>query len=160
MLRTILCILISSLVFSCSHQPQDNQIPVEQDDNYASINKQGDKIVALAHSLLGSPYKYGGATPNGFDCSGLVFYIHGKLGIRTARTSLQQYKTSKALRINEIAPGDLVFFKLNTHTVSHVGIFIGENRFIHAPKRGKAVSVNTLNDEFWKPKFVGAGRLY
>lgn len=160
MLRIIFIILFSFILLSCAHRSQDDQQSADQGEYSSLVSKQGEQIVQIAKSLLGSPYKYGGASPKGFDCSGLVFYTHKKLGIHTPRTSLQQYRHSKAIKRDQLTPGDLVFFKLNKSSVSHVGIFIGNDQFIHAPKRGKQVSVNTLNDVFWKPRFVSAGRLY
>ena len=155
-----LSILCSVLLFACAHSPQSNETSSENRADTSIKNNKGEDIADLAKSLLGSPYKYSGASPKGFDCSGLVYYTHGKLGIRTPRTSLQQYKNSKNIKLSELQVGDLVFFRLNKPIVSHVGIYIGKGRFIHAPKSGKRVSVNHLNDGYWKPRIVSAGRLY
>jgi cell wall-associated NlpC family hydrolase len=149
-----------SLLFACAHTPQNSEATSEKTTKTPFTSKKGEKIADLAESLLGSPYKYGGASPKGFDCSGLVHYTHGKLGIRTPRTSLQQYKHAKHIKLSELTLGDIVFFTLNKHSVSHVGIYVGNNRFIHAPKSGKQVTMNNLNDEYWRPRVVGAGRLY
>ncbi|MEM7401940.1 MAG: C40 family peptidase [Pseudomonadota bacterium] len=159
--RISLLIIASVFIFACSHTPQDIEPQnVEEYSEPVVPLKKGQKIADLARAMLGSPYKYGGDSPSGFDCSGLVFYTHGELGIRTPRTSLQQFNTAKAITTTQLSSGDLVFFKLNKQDVSHVGIYIGQGRFVHAPKSGKRVSVNYLNDEYWKPRFAGAGRLY
>ena len=156
-----LIIFTSIFLVACSHTPQNATPQLERQHSKSEIiNDKGKEIAQLAKTMLGSPYKYGGMTPNGFDCSGLVFYTHGQLGIPTPRTSLQQYNTAKAITTKQLRSGDLVFFKLNKHNVSHVGIYIGQGRFVHAPKSGKRVSVNSLSDEFWQPKFVSAGRFY
>lgn len=155
-----LSILCSVLLFACAHSPQSSETSSERRADTSIKNNKGEEIADLAKSLLGSPYKYGGASPKGFDCSGLVYYTHGKLGIRTPRTSLQQYKSTKHIKLSELHAGDLVFFRLNKSKVSHVGIYIGKGRFVHAPKSGKRVSVNRLNDDYWKPRIVSAGRLY
>jgi cell wall-associated NlpC family hydrolase len=155
-----LSILCSVLLFACAHSPQSNETSSESRTDTSIKNSKGEEIAYLAKSLLGSPYKYGGTSPRGFDCSGLVYYTHGKLGIRTPRTSLQQYNNSKHIKLNELHAGDLVFFRLNKSKVSHVGIYIGKGRFVHAPKSGKRVSVNYLNDDYWKPRIVSAGRLH
>ena len=167
-----LSILSLVLLCACAHSPQHSETTketvTETGDHSFKTNAtsqnidqgMGKNIAELARSQLGSPYKYGGATPSGFDCSGLVHYTHGKLGIHTPRTSLQQYMNSKHVELSKLHAGDLVFFKLNKSRVSHVGIYIGKGRFIHAPKSGKRVSVNFLNDDYWKPRIVRAGRLY
>ena len=161
MLRNSLIIFFCVLLFACTHAPKNTDLRVENQHSNAEVsNDKGQQIAKLAQTMLGSPYKYGGNTPNGFDCSGLVFYTHGKLGIHTPRTSLKQFKTAKIITSKQLRSGDLVFFKLNKYNVSHVGIYIGQGRFIHAPKSGKRVSVNYLHDEFWQPKFVSAGRFY
>lgn len=157
-------IFCSGLLVACSHSPQHSEKTNKTKVATAKSNqknlKTGDEIADLAKSLLGSPYQYGGASPKGFDCSGLVFYTHGKLGIRTPRTSLQQYKSAKNISLSKLHSGDLVFFTLNKANVSHVGIYLGNGRFIHAPKSGKRVTVNNLNDNFWRPRIVSGGRLY
>lgn len=161
MLRIFLFITHCIFLFACTHGAKNIELNVEDQQTVHEVTyDKGQQIANLAQTMLGSPYKYGGASPNGFDCSGLVFYTHGKLGIITPRTSLQQFKTAKEITSKQLRSGDLVFFKLNQNNVSHVGIYIGQGRFIHAPKSGKHVSVNYLRDEFWQPRFVSAGRLY
>ena len=154
-----LSILCSALLFACAHTPQKNTTDKEINAQTSATNATGQHIAELANSLLGSPYTYGGASLKGFDCSGLVYYIHGKLGIGTPRTSLQQYKSSKQIKLSELTAGDLVFFKLNRFEVSHVGIYVGKGQFIHAPKRGKRVAITSLSDGFWNSRIVSAGRL-
>jgi cell wall-associated NlpC family hydrolase len=156
--------LCSGLLIACSHTLKHSETTSKTKvavakSNQKSINT-GDEIADLAKSLLGSPYKYGGASPKGFDCSGLVYYTHGKLGIRTPRTSLQQHKSAKNISLSKLHSGDLVFFTLNKASVSHVGIYLGNGRFIHAPKSGKRVTVSNLSDDFWRPRIVSGGRLY
>lgn len=161
-------LLCCGLLFACAHSPKYSESTSttnngSTENTSESTNKKtnkGQKIADLAHALLGSPYKYGGASPKGFDCSGLVLYTHGKVGVATPRTSYQQHKTAKNIKLNEVTPGDLIFFKLHKSRVSHVGIYVGKGRFIHAPKSGKRVAVNQLKDGFWKPRIVSAGRLH
>lgn len=154
-----LSFLYSVLLLACAHSPHHNETHTSSKTDTTDDNT-GQNIAKLANSLLGSPYKYGGASPQGFDCSGLVYYTHAKLGIRTPRTSLQQYKNSKPIKLSQLHDGDLVFFRLNKLRVSHVGIYIGGGRFIHAPKSGKRVSINHLKDDYWKRRIVSAGRLH
>jgi murein DD-endopeptidase len=115
--------------------------------------------LAIAAGMIGSPYRYGGETPKGFDCSGLVYYAFRKAGIEVPRTTHEQFKQSHPVSLSHLEPGDLLFFKLNRHKVSHVGIYAGEGRFVHAPSNGKQVSYAELQDPYWKRRLKGARRL-
>ena len=126
----------------------------------AKSNATGNKLVSVAESVLGSPYKYGGSSPNGFDCSGLVYYSHNKLGISVPRTTRQQARHASDLSLSEIEPGDVLFFRIYGNNISHVGIYTGNNQFIHAPKTGKFVSHASITDPYWKERFIKAGRLH
>ena len=160
-LRTsTIAIICSVLLLACTHSAKHIESAKKQQAQVITATNGGQKIANLAKSLLGTPYKYGGASPTGFDCSGLVYYTHGKFGIRTPRTSVQQHKYAKTIKLSELHSGDLVFFTLNKKNVSHVGIYIGKGQFIHAPKSGKRVAINNLNDDFWRPRIVSGGRLY
>ena len=163
----IVIALLFNLVFivSCASSPQPDATAkkvesVSKHTNKTSPRHKGQDIAALAKSMLGTPYRYGGSSPNGFDCSGLVYYTHGKLGIKVPRTSNKQFNFAKPIKINRLQVGDVVFFRLNKKNISHIGIYIGNNRFIHAPVSGKKVSINYLNEPYWKSKIAGGGRLY
>jgi cell wall-associated NlpC family hydrolase len=125
-----------------------------------SIRNRGDAVVAVAMSLRGARYRYGGATPDGFDCSGLVFYAHRQLGLMVPRTSRDQADTAESVKPRKLRRGDLLFFKIGSSRVNHVGIYIGKHRFVHAPGAGKPVTVNSLDDEFYAAKFSSAGRFW
>ncbi|MGA7802951.1 MAG: C40 family peptidase [Gammaproteobacteria bacterium] len=113
-------------------------------------------IVSTAHRMLGHPYRYGGDSPTGFDCSGLTHYSYAHAGIRIPRTVRQQYR--HAIHVRHLRPGDLVFFRIHGPTVSHVGIYTGGGRFIHAPARGSRVTTASLEAPYWHRRFAGAGR--
>lgn len=113
-----------------------------------------------AISLLGAPYEYGGNGPDAFDCSGLVSFIHQGLGINVPRTAAQQYHAAIPVPMNALEPGDLLFFNTQGNSVSHVAIYAGSNRFVHAPKTGRPIELRTLEDEYYKERLVGAGRLF
>jgi murein DD-endopeptidase len=115
-------------------------------------------VLAVAKSELGTPYRYGGSTPRGFDCSGLVYYVYYKAGIRVPRSTTAQYRHARPVALKNLQPGDLVFFRIAHRSVSHVGIYAGNARFIHAPARGRVVSYDSLNDPYWKKRLVTAGR--
>lgn len=119
----------------------------------------GNEVVEVASQYLGTPYKWGGSTPeSGFDCSGLVAYSYAQVGINLPRTSRAQFDYVRPVNYRFLKPGDLLFFRLRSTRVSHVGIYLGENKFIHAPRTGKDVSVADLMSHFWRKRFVGAGR--
>jgi cell wall-associated NlpC family hydrolase len=121
----------------------------------------GTEIAMRAMSLLGTPYKWGGASRGGFDCSGLVRFVHEQLGIYTPRTAAEQYSAARRVKISGIEPGDLLFFRTGgDKRISHVAIYTGEGRFIHAPKTGRPVELRTLDDEYYAPRLAGAGRLF
>jgi murein DD-endopeptidase len=115
-------------------------------------------VLDVAISQLGVPYRYGGDTPRGFDCSGLVYYAYRRVGIRVPRSTRAQYRHAHRVALDTLEPGDLVFFKRRFRSVSHVGIYAGNSRFIHAPSKGRVVSYDSLNDPYWKRRLVAAGR--
>ena len=120
----------------------------------------GDVLANFALSLQGTRYRYGGTTPEGFDCSGLVFYAHRQIGLTVPRTSREQAKDAEKVKRRKLERGDLVFFKIDGRKVDHVGIYIGDHRFVHAPGEGKAVTVDSLDDEFYAENFSSAGRYW
>jgi cell wall-associated NlpC family hydrolase len=115
-------------------------------------------VLEAAESRLGAPYRYGGAGPDAFDCSGLVAYAHGRAGIVVPRTAAQQYAAATPVPRSELRPGDLVFFRLSGRAVSHVGIYAGDDRFVHAPQSGGHVRFASLEEEVFRRSYVGAGR--
>lgn len=114
--------------------------------------------LAVAQKMIGTPYRYGGANPRGFDCSGLVYYSYHKAGISVPRTSYEQFRQSQPVHLSNLQPGDLLFFRLDDVKPSHVGIYEGEGRFVHAPSFGKQVSYASLDSPYWASKVIGAGR--
>lgn len=121
---------------------------------------QGSGRIALAaaRKMIGAPYRYGGTNPRGFDCSGLVQYSFGIAGVELPRTSQDIFRDSQLIDPKQVQPGDLVFFSMSRDKVSHIGIYDGENRFIHAPSSGKGVSYANLGDPYWRVRLVGVGR--
>jgi cell wall-associated NlpC family hydrolase len=113
------------------------------------------RVVDTAKKYLGVKYKYGGVNPSGFDCSGLVMYVFRKNGIDISRVLKEQYYSGRRVALNNAKPGDLVFFNTNGRNLSHVGIYIGDHRFIHAPTTGKKVSYATVDNGYWKKRYVG-----
>lgn len=141
-------------------QPKQVLQTSAKSSNSTSANKTptttSSKVVDQAMKLTGIPYVFGGTTINGFDCSGFIQYAYKKSGKNISRTTLSQFAQSK--KVTSAQPGDLVFFE-NTYRkgISHVGIYIGNNKFVHAG--GKKSQVTSLNDSYWKSKFHSFKRL-
>lgn len=128
----------------------------------ASIKSQAvsHPAVAIAEKMVGKPYRYGGASPErGFDCSGLVFYSFRHAGIKVPRSSKTLYRDAFPVDPKSLRQGDLLFFNIEGK-ISHVGIYVGGNIFIHAPSGGKEVSYASLSNPYWKKHLVRAGRLF
>jgi len=119
----------------------------------------GSEAVFRAISLLGAPYKFGGSGPTAFDCSGLVQFVYDELGIDVPRTAAEQYRAVTPVKLAELEPGDLVFFKTHGSKVSHVGIYAGSNRFVHAPMTGRPIELRALDDKYYSRRFAGGGRV-
>ena len=107
---------------------------------------------------LQTPYRYGGASPAGFDCSGLVYYVYRLNGIHIPRTTHDQRRTAHPIKLHDLAPGDLIFFHGRRQKAYHVGLYIGEGRFIHASTSQRKVILSHIDNPYWKRKRVTAGR--
>jgi hypothetical protein len=119
-----------------------------------------ESVLEVAYSLEGSPYRRGGSSPSGFDCSGYVSYVMAKHGIVLPRSTDAMFRAVDKIESDELAPGDLVFFTTYKTGPSHVGIYVGDNTFIHAPSSGKTVSYDRLDDAgYWQSRFIGAARV-
>lgn len=120
----------------------------------------GQDIVDEARKYLGTPYVYGGASPDGFDCSGLVYFVMKSLGYNPARTPADQYTHGSFVRKDNLQPGDLVFFSSDEgYTITHVGIYAGEGQFIHSPNSRSTVSYSDLTTGYWANTYYGARRI-
>jgi cell wall-associated NlpC family hydrolase len=137
---------------------------VESASNYAaSVRDRASEAVVSAMNFLGVPYRRGGdSADEGFDCSGFTRHIYQlAFGMTLPRRADEQAKMKAASRIDktELQPGDLVFFNTLKRTFSHVGIYVGEGKFIHAPRSGGVVRVESMNNSYWAPRFDGARRV-
>jgi cell wall-associated NlpC family hydrolase len=123
-----------------------------------SRHYRGDRrqIVRTAKRYLGVRYRYGGTNPRGFDCSGYVMYIYRKNGIPMPRSLSQQYRSGKRISLKRARPGDLVFFNISGRRISHVGLYVGNRTFIHAPRTGKRISFADMNKRYWRKRYAGA----
>ena len=141
-----------------TNPPQFTPSPVAGSDSYLA---RAQEVVLNAMGFLGIPYRWGGSTPEaGFDCAGLVQYVFRQaLGTLLPRSSYDMGVMGLSVSHTDLLPGDLVFFNTLRRPFSHVGIYIGENRFIHAPRRGKTVEIVDMSGSYWQQRYNGARRL-
>ncbi|WP_431147183.1 C40 family peptidase [Pseudomonas alvandae] len=123
--------------------------------------KASSNVLSRAVNVLGTPYRWGGSSPSkGFDCSGLVKYAFNDATFDLPRTSnAMAAGHGEKVERKDLKPGDLIFFKLKSRRVNHVAIYLGNDRFIHAPRRGKSVTIDTLNKPYWDTHYVVAKRV-
>jgi cell wall-associated NlpC family hydrolase len=124
-------------------------------------SKAGDVVVG-ALNMIGVRYRWGGDTPDsGLDCSGFVRYVfQDTLGMKLPRRAAEMSQVGERVKMSELKPGDLVFFNTMRRTISHVGIYIGDNKFVHSPSTGSTIRVDELDDGgYWEKRFRGARRI-
>ena len=159
-----------TLVFPAAAAPKekvkDDSTPMLRAEK--SLRDFGDKakdtvseITSYALSLIGVDYRFGGNTPDqGLDCSGLIRYVFQQAtGLSLPRSAREQARVGQSVSKDNLQPGDLVFFNTRRFQFSHVGLYIGDNRFIHAPSSGGAVQVVNLDNAYWQKAFNGARRI-
>jgi len=151
--RSLLLVMVLMGLAACT--PFRAELPGDP-----AMANPGYAVLQAAQGRIGAPYKYGGAGPDAFDCSGLVTYAHSQIGVAVPRTAAQQFAAATPVKRGELRPGDLVFFRLESRNVSHVGIYAGDGRFVHAPQRGGHVRMASLDEELFRRCFAGGGRLY
>lgn len=118
------------------------------------------ELLLRALGLVGVPYRYGGRSPEtGFDCSGLVHYVFSGAGLFLPRRAQDMSRVGEPVRRRDLSPGDLVFFDTLREPYSHVGIYLGENRFIHAPSNGGRVEIVSMTERYWTRRYNGARRV-
>lgn len=117
--------------------------------------ERGRRVVAIAKKHVGAPYRWGGSSPAGFDCSGFVRYVYAQVGVSLPHNAAKQYRLGTPVSRDNLQPGDLVFFD----RLRHNGIYVGNGRFIHSRQTGKRVAIARLDGEWYSDHFAGARRL-
>lgn len=154
--------VVAATVTGCAGAPQTpaganaGRVRVEPRAAEAYV---GTAIAELARDLVGAKYRYGGTKPDeGFDCSGLVFYTYGQAGYKVPRTSQELFRTARKISLGNAGAGDLMFFQ-DEARLSHVGIYLGNGLFVHAPASGERVAVASLDTPYYRQHLVAIGRL-
>ncbi|NNA16542.1 C40 family peptidase [Pseudomonas lundensis] len=127
-----------------------------------AANKQSSTVLSRAVNVLGTPYRWGGSSPSkGFDCSGLVKYAFNDVAAVNLPRSSSAMASGHGQKVDrkDLKPGDLLFFNIKSRKVNHVAIYLGNDRFIHAPRRGKSVTIDTLKKPYWQSHYVVAKRV-
>lgn len=120
------------------------------------IERIRQSVVVDALGQIGRPYRYGGSTPDGFDCSGLVHYVYGQSGMKLPRSSREQSRIGEDIDLDDAQPGDLLFYSFGGGRVDHVAIYLGDGQAVHAPASGRQVIVAPVAQKYWMKKFVEA----
>ena len=141
----------------CATAPPSRDAWSVSDAGRAATDPRRQAVLHEADAQIGTPYRYGGADPRGFDCSGLVQFVYRSVGLAVPRTAAAQRRHAQPVAVDHLQAGDLVFFRIVDGKGDHVGIYAGDGWFIHAPSGGKAVSRASLANPYWRSQLAGAG---
>lgn len=166
-MRLTSLLLVAGLAGVCGHAAADDSsgMPSEPAVSTAAASDRDNgstrELIMRALSYLGINYKYGGESPDtGFDCSGLVNYVFSQAsGLMLPREARAISRVGEKISRDALQPGDLVFFNTLRRPFSHIGIYLGEQRFIHAPGRGGQVEIADMSRRYWKKRYNGARRV-
>jgi cell wall-associated NlpC family hydrolase len=146
--------LLAISLAGCASAPQQT----DPDIGFGAEVDVGADAVQHALGMVGTPYLFGGSTSQGFDCSGLVQYSYARAGMDLPRTMEGLWASSRPVSTRKVRPGDLLFFHQEGKRNSHIGIYVGNDRFVHAPSTGKQVSIASLANRYWRQHFSVARR--
>lgn len=161
---TVLALLLTLCLSHPAHATEDAAapaIPPQEETTLDDYTSAAGQLVDQALSYLGIRYRFGGASPEtGLDCSGLVLNVfRNAVGLDLPRTAREMSRLGDKIGRQDLKPGDLVFFNTMRRTFSHVGIYLGDGKFVHAPARGGKVRLESISDRYWAQRFNGARRL-
>ncbi len=148
----MITLLVATLLAGCSLLPHRPASTTTE-----TLPPAARTVSSTAEAMVGVPYRYGGSSPQGFDCSGLVFYAYARAGINVPRRAEDQWAQSQPIDRDELRPGDLLFFRTGWFQ-EHVGIYVGKDEFIHAPSSGKRVTRGTIRSGYFAGRLRKTGR--
>ena len=156
--------LALAVLAGCAGAPQTpsvSQPPVASQAAAPAVNAVHDDVLFHAFSLIGTPYRWGGSTPEtGFDCSGLINYVYRETaGLSLPRTTAGLNALPHTTSTSDLRPGDLLLFSTKGQRVNHAGIYVGEGRFLHAPSTGGRVRIDDLQASYWQRSYKSARRV-
>lgn len=138
-----------------------NGVQTQSLPSRAGVNRvKGQAIVDFAKTFIGVPYVYGGTSPLGFDCSGLVYYVYKNFGVDLYRTAHQQSQNGVIVDRSELEVGDIILFSRDKSYINHVGIYVGAGEFIHAPQTGRNVEITSMSGGYYDECYFGARRIF
>lgn len=147
-------LVLCAAIAGCASAPPSDPAPARPAVSQAAA----DRAAGAAYKMVGRPYRYGGASPAGFDCSGLVHYSYRQAGVALPRATEAQLAAARRVKLAELRPGDLLFFNQEGKRFGHVGLYLGNGRFVHAPSSGKTVRTDRLDAPYWKKHLTEARR--
>jgi len=154
--KALFAIAILALA-GCSSTPQ--KAPVAGSGSTRPTAEIAGQAAGYAQTMIGKPYRYGGTSPKGFDCSGLVFYSFRQAGVALPHSTDKQRSASRSIKLAELRRGDLLFFNQEGKKYGHVAIYVGDGKFVHAPSSGKSVRSDRLDSAYWKKHLSEARRI-
>ncbi|HKU45765.1 MAG TPA: C40 family peptidase [Burkholderiales bacterium] len=146
--------LLPLLLAACASAP-----PSSSSGATRPTSELGGQAASHALKMVGKPYRFGGSSPAGFDCSGLVLYSYKQAGRALPHNTDKQRSISRSIKVAELRPGDLLFFNQEGKKYGHVGIYVGKGQFVHAPSSGKSVRSDRLDNPYWKKHLSEARRI-
>jgi cell wall-associated NlpC family hydrolase len=148
------------VVIKKGREPEVRKEPPAKQKSRSST-EMGDVAARTAERFVGIPYRWGGENVvDGMDCSGFARAVYNLCGVNIPRTSAEQFRAGESVPKEELQDGDLVFFGESASRINHVGIYVGDNRFVHAPRRGDDIKVSSLDEGYFVKRFVGARRYF
>lgn len=163
-IRWTTLLLLTGLLGACASSSAPPSVSRDAPSSVSILDEElhpdRKRVVSAALAQLGTPYRYGGDSPRGFDCSGLVQYAHQSARIQVPRQTGSQAAAARQVSRHALRPGDLLFFRINDDKPSHVSIYLGDGRFVHAPSSGGHVSIESLDNPYWAPRLLHTGHYF